>query len=157
MNICTRTWKPTSSFLTRTHIPGFISLHMHMCMHTLQPVTINCQKGQEMCGIVITQDSLRFLLLPPGVSQCMCVCTYVHVHLFGIVCTIPMVRPGPSVAVHKCMHMHTHTRIDTESCECSVYTNMWLSTVVYMNRVWNNNPFCNMVHVCVCMWNSCSI
>ncbi len=58
---------------THTHTLSFISQGMHMCMHALQPVTINCQKGQEMCGIVITQDSLCFLLLHTGVSQCICV------------------------------------------------------------------------------------
>lgn len=48
------------------------------CMSALQPVTANCQKGQEMCRIVITQDSLCFLF---HIQVCLSVVVHIHVNV----------------------------------------------------------------------------
>lgn len=64
-------------------------MHENQLYQFLTHTRTNCQKGQEMRGIVITRDSLCFLLVRPGVSLCLCVCTYVYVHLFVLFLIFP--------------------------------------------------------------------
>lgn len=98
---------------------------------------MNCQNGQEMCGIVITQDSLCFLHLNPGLCQC--------IYVFAGVCVWVCVRMLAVDRTSEC----THTDRDQPFLQCDViqwYTWKGCETLKHV-RV------CDCV--CVCIMSVC--
>lgn len=95
-------------------------------MHTIQAV--NCQKGQEVRGIVVTLDSNAFLILRPDVSKC--------VHMFVLFLISPW-----------CIEDHLLLCINTctQTCRvCLVSTHL----IVQYTRI---GCCCDVVLRCVCV------
>lgn len=123
---------------THTHTQGFRSQHVHLCMHALQPVTINCRKRT---GSVWDCYYPGFSLLPSSASRCVSV--YVHMCVCICLCCFDDSLGAPR-SICCCADTRAH-------CECSVQSNMGLCSIGEQGVTLNPAAIWSIVCVCVCV------